>query len=104
MLARAFNILMEHGSCIHDMVLLLSVDLDVCIANKGEKIEHKFRGELCIALHVEHVLFRGCLHLSCALSSSFAFSASAFYLCVSAMLSHLPLSLRGRDIFGWLLG
>jgi len=48
MLARAFNILMEHGSCIHDMLLLLSVDLDVCIANKGEKIEHKFRGSFAL--------------------------------------------------------
>ena len=41
---------MEHDSCIHDMFLLLRVDLDVCIANKGEKIEHKFRGSFCIVL------------------------------------------------------
>ena len=41
---------MEHDSCIHGMLLLLRVDLDVCIANKGEKIEHKFRGSFCIVL------------------------------------------------------
>ena len=39
---------MEHDSCIHDMFLLLRVDLDVCIANKGEKIEHKFRGSFAL--------------------------------------------------------
>ena len=59
MLVHAFNILMEHDSCIHDMFLLLRVDLDVCIANKGEKIEHKFRGSLCIAFAFEHVSERG---------------------------------------------
>ena len=49
-LVHAFNILMEHDSCIHDMFLLLHVGLDVSIANKGEKIEHKFRGSFCIVL------------------------------------------------------
>ena len=58
-LVHAFNILMEHDSCIHGMLLLLRVDLDVCIANKGEKIEHKFRGSLCIAFAFEHVSERG---------------------------------------------
>lgn len=50
---------MEHDRCIHSILLLLRVDLDVCIANKGEKIEHKFRGSLCIAFAFEHVSERG---------------------------------------------
>ena len=37
-------------SMIGSILLLLHVDLDVCIANKGEKIEHKFRGSFCIVL------------------------------------------------------
>ena len=58
MLVYAFNILLEHDNCIHGMLLLLHVDLDVCIANKGEKIEHKFRGVLhCFAF--EHIFERG---------------------------------------------
>jgi len=37
---------MEHDSCIHGMLLLLRVDLDVCIANKGEKIEEENRTQI----------------------------------------------------------
>ena len=62
MLARAFNILMEHDSCIHDMLLLLHVDLDVCIASKGEKLEEhrtQIQGEFLHCFAFEHVFERG---------------------------------------------
>ena len=53
---------MEHDSCIHGMLLLLHVDLDVCIANKGEKIEEnrtQIQGELLHCFVFEHVSERG---------------------------------------------
>ena len=62
MLVHAFNILMEHDSCIHGMLLLLRVDLDVCIANKGEKIEEnrtQIQGEFLHCFAFEHVSERG---------------------------------------------
>ena len=54
---------MEHASCIHGMLLLLRVALDVCIANKGEKIEEnrtQIQEEFflhCFAF--EHIFERG---------------------------------------------
>ena len=62
MLVHAFNILMEHDSCIHGMLLLLRVALDVCIANKGEKLEEhrtQIQGELLHCFAFEHVSERG---------------------------------------------
>jgi hypothetical protein len=50
---------MEHDSCIHGMLLLLRVDLDVCIANKGEKIEHKFRGSFALLCTLNMFFERG---------------------------------------------
>src|SRR6266540_2238208 len=47
---------------IHGMLLLLHVDLDVCIANKGEKIEvnkTQIRGSFCIALPLNMFLKGG---------------------------------------------
>ena len=62
MLVHAFNILLEHDNCIHGMLLLLRVDLDVCIANKGEKIEEnrtQIQGEFLHCFAFEHVFERG---------------------------------------------